>query len=163
MNKRKVSAVAGGLALLSLVLGFALPASQTEAQVGYGTSFTVDGNATGSGQEPAASSKPCFAGTGTPGATVTLRIEPGGTTLTATVGSDGKYSVCQSQTLSAGAYQVFVNDQLVAGFKVEAPKPPATGSGLLDEAGGSGTLLAALLAAVVIAGGTTLIARGRRS
>lgn len=161
MNKRKLGAAAGLIGLVALLIGFALPASRTAAQVGYGTNFTVDGNLAACGSGATSSGKPVFRGQGTPGADVIVRIDPGAVLVTTKVGSDGKYSATSPQTLTPGDYQVFVNNELVACIKALAPSAPATGNGLLDDAGGSGTLLVALIAALAIAGGVTLVARGR--
>jgi hypothetical protein len=162
MNQRTLVTSFGFVATIALLLAMLATPGRIAAQSGYVASFTVNGQPTGSGQAPAADSTPTFAGEGTPGATITIRIEPGGAVLSATVGPDGKFRVEANQALSPGSYEVFLNNERMGPFTVSAPGPPATGNGLLEEAGGSNPLLAAFVALVLIGGGATFVARARR-
>lgn len=143
--------VVAAVAVLAIHLAAGGSGDSAFAQA-YGPGLTVGGQPVG-GSQPAnvTEPQPVLKGSATAGATVAIVINPGNLQFTATAGSDGVFQVRAPSTLAPGTYTVTVNGQVAGSFKVaEAPKPPATGTGLAITPGGGVQIALFLAAAGVI-------------
>jgi hypothetical protein len=136
--------------VMTAVIAGVLFAVIASAQSGaYGGAVTIDNRVPG-GSVVAASSRPTICGQASPGDVVSFTIQPGGISLSATAGPDGRYCGKVGAPLGTGTYTLTVDGRFAATFAVgPAPAPPNTG---LGQDGGDNSALSYGIGAIVVAG-----------